>query len=285
MNKKLFCLMFCFMMVVSKNSMCMERGNRFLVPVGESKYIFVDFRMMGPDRGELAKPGEANFFTINFLERDVTKAIRADDIDKLESIITKEKLVISEPIEGTNSTLLSLAAQHSKEKTLRWILKQPSSRVNYQNKYGITALFHARNLASAKILLENGADPNISSSIGLTAFSSVVSLEKVGTDVIEIMLQHGANPNVKRNGMSLLDFLIQWEKVKYLCSKVLPLLRNGVLVTDKTIAIAQKRLDFPMDVLAYLKEYQVRTCEICLQSYSPACFKSADYSWCCYCLD
>ena len=79
--------------------------------------------------------------------------------------------------------------------------------VNAQDGSGATPLHYAvcgRNLEAVKILLAAGADPNIKDREDVTPFDNSFGRGGMLLEVIELLLQHGANPNRVKNNLTRL---------------------------------------------------------------------------------
>ena len=77
------------------------------------------------------------------------------------------------------------------------LTKKYLANINQQNINGSTALMLAvefEHLDTVKILLENGADPNIKNINGSTALNLAVEFELL--DIVKILLENGADPNI-----------------------------------------------------------------------------------------
>lgn len=80
-------------------------------------------------------------------------------------------------------------------------LLQEGINPNAQNDSGWTALSMTDNIDILKLLIDNGADPNIKSVIGATALWFAVSRDNFNNVVF--LLEAGANPNIGSNGDGL----------------------------------------------------------------------------------
>ena len=87
--------------------------------------------------------------------------------------------------------------------------------INAQDGSGATPLHYAvcgNNTAVVKILLEAGADPNIADREGVTPFDNSFAKSRLDFEMIEALLQHGANPNKTPSGrtrMAALKFALE----------------------------------------------------------------------------
>src|SRR3990172_3744718 len=66
----------------------------------------------------------------------------------------------------------------------------------------------AGDMESAKTSLEQGADANITYSDGVTPLADAINRSRAPIDIVKLLIQYGADPKVKSNGMSPLSLAI-----------------------------------------------------------------------------
>jgi hypothetical protein len=97
--------------------------------------------------------------------------------------------------------------------TILWILLSHKCDVNAEDDYGATALYHAANaekLELAKILLDNGANPNTKTGIYIDGPGDITPLHAAinSRPMIQLLLDHGANGSAKDSrGQTPADWL------------------------------------------------------------------------------
>lgn len=128
--------------------------------------------------------------------------------------------------------------------------------VNYQNRYGETALMMAsndyNNLPMIQLLLDSGADPNLQDEVGNTALmNAVFSGFKLYIPIIKLLLNSGANPLVKdQENNTAYDFALDTgnieiiELLKYymMMYKIQSKRRRNLTYRKKRTQLAHKNL-------------------------------------------
>lgn len=132
------------------------------------------------------------------------------------SDLKKEELTMQdiEVFKGTPVWELAKAVENENIVKLKKLITERPEIVNYQESiYGTTLLMRsigAEKFNSAKVLLENGADPNIISTIGTTALFEAVSYSwedvNANTDAkfVKLLLDNDANPNATYCGRNII---------------------------------------------------------------------------------
>ena len=116
------------------------------------------------------------------------------------------------------------------------------SKVNNRDECGWTPLYRtvvSGILKATELLLNNGADPNIQSSIGETPLYQAVEMEKVSH--VNLLLQKGANPNISQiDGLSPLHLAVNRQNILI----IKELLKYNANPNNKTTLYEQTPLHF-----------------------------------------
>lgn len=152
------------------------------------------------------------------LGMQIARANRLGDIFFLEKVFLIEKQAdVSETTTSGRWNRLHRSL-NVPDKTPAEVIKfyvDNGVEVNGQDGSGATPLHYAvrsNNTPAVKILLEAGADPNISDCEGVTPFDNSFAKERLDFVMIEELLRYGANPNKTPSGrtrMAALKFALE----------------------------------------------------------------------------
>jgi ankyrin repeat protein len=120
-------------------------------------------------------------------EQALSEEFHNNDWHHLDSYLTQGG-DINYPIDGSN-TPLQIAVKLSHLEIIKLLLAK-GAQVNLLTPRGQTALQLTSNLHVARLLLENGADPNLSRQNIPSAFESAISTGNMS--LVKLMLSHGA---------------------------------------------------------------------------------------------
>ena len=129
--------------------------------------------------------------------RMMSLAYREDTL-KIDSML-KRGININEK-NSEEWTALKVAIKKLNPKTVAFLLRKGADP-NIADNQGWTPIMEAcmnNSLAMVKALLEHHADPNKALSTGWTALMGQAALNDGNTDIMEIMIQYGANVNARR---------------------------------------------------------------------------------------
>ena len=116
------------------------------------------------------------------------------------------------------------------------------SKINNRDECGWTPLYRtvvSGILNATEYLLNNGADPNIQSSMGETPLYQAVEMEKISH--VNLLLQKGANPNISQiDGVSPLHLAVNRQNILI----IKELLKSGADPNNKTILYNQTPVHF-----------------------------------------
>ena len=116
------------------------------------------------------------------------------------------------------------------------------SKINNRDECGWTPLYRtvvSGILDATELLLENGADPNIQSSMGETPLYQAVEMEKVSH--VQLLLKKGANPNISQiDGLSPLHLAVNRQNILI----IKELLKFNANPNNKTTLYEQTPLHF-----------------------------------------
>ena len=131
----------------------------------------------------------------------VIDALYSGDLKVLEQYVNEDNINL---VDNDGYTLLSRAATATdlNMKIVRLLLKR-GANVNVHLREGWTLLHYAahtlrKDLAVA--LLRAGCDPNAVDVVGHTPLSKVLFARNPKADLIELLLEHGADPDEKDGG-------------------------------------------------------------------------------------
>ena len=133
-------------------------------------------------------------------------AIQAHSFEILDYLLEKGANVKVKNKEGMTPLMLIASSYNNKSKEVSEkvsSLIKAGASVNDNNNNGQTALMIAVNNRSSeviRVLLENGADPNVEDKNG----SNILSYALSDPNILKLFLDKGANPNVIVNGQPLL---------------------------------------------------------------------------------
>jgi ankyrin repeat protein len=128
----------------------------------------------------------------------VINAIYSGDLKVLERYVNEENINL---VDEDGYTLLSRAATAGdvNMSVVRWLVKRGAD-VNIRLREGWTLLHSAAHLLRkdlALVLLRAGCDPNAVDDAGQTALTKVLFAFNPKADLIEILLEHGADPDAE----------------------------------------------------------------------------------------
>lgn len=94
--------------------------------------------------------------------------------------------------------------------------------VNFQDEKGLSYLHvacAAHYTDAVKILLERGANPNVTDSRGrMPVFAAIGSINDQAVSILELLLQHGLDLNfVRRNGATVREMIQSFDDNDYNC--------------------------------------------------------------------
>jgi ankyrin repeat protein len=128
----------------------------------------------------------------------VIDAIYSGDYGVIERYVTKDNINL---LDEDGHSLLSRAATATdlNMKIIKLLIKRGAD-VNIRLREGWTLLHFAAHLLRKNLaaeLLRAGCDPNATNEAGETAFSKVLWAFNPKADLIELLLEHGADPDAK----------------------------------------------------------------------------------------
>ncbi|UCH65991.1 MAG: ankyrin repeat domain-containing protein, partial [Ignavibacterium sp.] len=138
---------------------------------------------------------------------DLSKAVAEKDIERITELLDGGLNVDIQP-EDTPVTVLILACSYPGYEEVVSLLISREADVNFRGKEGKTPLMWAasNSYGSTKLLLENGADVKAKADDGMTAFIQAtlgVQSKRVTTDVLDLMLEKGADINASTTGKNI----------------------------------------------------------------------------------
>ena len=130
---------------------------------------------------------------------------------------------------------------HTESEYLQMFCKD-ISKINNRDECGWTPLYRtvvSGIINATELLLNNGADPNIQSSMGETPLYQAVEMEK--SEHVNLLLQKGANPNISQiDGLSPLHLAVNRQNILI----IKELLKYNANPNNKTILYEQTPLHF-----------------------------------------
>jgi len=200
----------------------------------------------------------------------------SQDFDKLANAVVDKDIVTLDSLlqnginvniteEDRGATVLLIASSFKDYEDVVSYLISRGADVNFKGKDGRTPLIWAagNSFESAKILLENGADVKAKGDDGMTAFIQStfgILSKKVSTDVMDLLLENGAEVNSALRsksaaGWTALHFAVvngDYDLAKYLLS-------HGANVNhtsnEGSTALSLARQEKYKEIISLLKEH------------------------------
>ena len=127
-------------------------------------------------------------------------ACEENNVELARNLIVKEKINISEYDNNHEMTLLMEACKNNYTEIVELLLsyKKNEIDINKKNTQGSTALMFASENGNAKIvklLIENGANPDLQNNSGLTAL--MLACDNLKNEVIKLLIENNANINLE----------------------------------------------------------------------------------------
>ena len=123
-------------------------------------------------------------------------AVMNGNNELIENIITNHGI---EAFDGDKRTAIIWASFFGQIKILEWLIKK-GANVNHQDKIGYSSLHFCgqeQNIEVAKILLENGANPNILDKHDNSPLWTAIFNSKGKFELVELLRINNADPNQK----------------------------------------------------------------------------------------
>jgi Ankyrin repeats (3 copies) len=105
----------------------------------------------------------------------------------------REKYAADHRPDNSSSPLI-VAVKNNQLAVVRFFVEECNFNVNQIHNKFATALHNARDSELCRLLLENGADPNLYCDIGSTVINHAIYYENAS--IIRLLLDYGADPNV-----------------------------------------------------------------------------------------
>lgn len=138
-------------------------------------------------------------------DKDVFDTARYGTVAEMKMLYSKDKNSINATSKMGFSPLI-LACYRGNDAVAEYLAKNVKD-INYASDNGtaLAAVAVKGNAKLAKILLENGADPNIADAMGVTPLIYAVQFENVA--LIKLLMKHNADPNkADKQGKSPIDY-------------------------------------------------------------------------------
>jgi uncharacterized protein len=127
---------------------------------------------------------------------DLGSVVEQEDDTAVKTIVQKHGI---DAYDGDKRTVLIWAAFFKKAELLKWLIGN-GANVNHQDKSGYTGLHFCgqeKNFDEAKILLENGGDPNIKEEHGNSPLWTALFNAKGNFELVKLLRAHDADPLAK----------------------------------------------------------------------------------------
>jgi serine/threonine-protein phosphatase 6 regulatory ankyrin repeat subunit B len=195
---------------------------------------------------------------------ELSKAVSEKNIDRITELLDGGINVDVQP-EDTPVTVLIIACSYPGFEEVVSLLISREADVNFRGKGGKTPLMWAasNSYGSTKLLLENGADIKASADDGMTALIQAtlgVQSKRVTTEVMDLLLENGANVNATTTGKNISGWTaLLFATVNGDEELVDYLLRNGAFVNHTSdegqSALALARQEKYESVVKLLKKH------------------------------
>ncbi|AFN57044.1 ankyrin repeat protein [Zymomonas mobilis] len=136
------------------------------------------------------------------------KAVRDHDTTQITTLVDRQPSIIDSKDYNTGDTALHLTTKGRDNAWLAYFLYK-RARVDAKNKAGQTPLMVATQIGwadGAQLLLEGGADPNITDNSGQTPL--IIAVQNRNLQMVRLLVDNHADPSIKDHiaGRSALDY-------------------------------------------------------------------------------
>lgn len=127
--------------------------------------------------------------------KDIFDVARFGTVEDMKAYVSKDKNAIN-AINDRKSSVLILACYRGNDAVATYLINQkPNLNYNSENGTALMASVFKNNLNISKLLLENGADANITDGNGTTALMYAVQFKSI--EMIKLLLKFKADKTIK----------------------------------------------------------------------------------------
>ncbi|MFT8736702.1 MAG: ankyrin repeat domain-containing protein [Zymomonas mobilis] len=136
------------------------------------------------------------------------KAVRDHDTNQITTLVDQQPSIVNSKDYSSGDTALHLAVKGRDNPWLAYFLYK-RTRVDVKNKAGQTPLMLATQIGwddGAQLLLESGADPNLTDNSGQTPL--IIAVQNHNIQMVRLLIDNHADPRIKDHiaGRSAIDY-------------------------------------------------------------------------------
>ena len=120
------------------------------------------------------------------------QAVQRGDISEVKRLVEEEAVDMYSD-RKPNITVLEIASRAGQKEMILYFIGKGMD-INRRSSGGYTALHHVKDIPTAKVLLDNGADINIQDNHGWTPLMNSISKDKI--KLAKFLIDKGADPNI-----------------------------------------------------------------------------------------
>ena len=151
-------------------------------------YFFLGFFIVSCD----ITTGDDVCCTDGFPLPPLHQAVQRGDIKEVKRLVEEEAVDMYSDGKP-KSTVLAVASQAGQKEMILYFIEKGMD-INRRSSGGLTALHYAKDIPTAKVILDNKADINIQDNHGSTPLMNSISENKI--ELAKFLIDKGADPNI-----------------------------------------------------------------------------------------